>query len=259
MPLPVGVPGNWTLKFADEFNGSTLDESVWTPGIGGTGITEEINDTCLDSTLASEPGDGYLHLKMVPQQNTCNSTKHAGSETTQSTGALVSSDPSDRVAGHVGYQYTYGYVEWRAYLQAAASGQIANWPSLWSVGCCHWPTNGENDTLDSWADGLACWGFHSDAGAPTACASSDYTGWHTFGSNWQPGVVTYHYDGVQVGQITTGITSTPQYLIMNIGAHSPGTAASGEMLVDYVRVWQLPPSEQTPVINAAISAWTRCP
>ena len=66
----------------------------------------------------------------------------------------------------------------------------------------------------------------------------DFIGWHTFASSWQAGVVTYFYDGVQVGQITTGITSTSEYLILNytLNASIVG-AVPNEMLVDYVRVW----------------------
>jgi len=260
-PQPLGVPGNWTLKFNDEFEGTALDRTRWVSGefwgtgnTTGEGIGAEINRVCSDSANVTEPGDGYLHLKLSPQQNTCNSTQHDGTETTSSTGALVSSATGERVTGHVGFQYTYGYVEWRAYLNGS-SGQIANWPGLWSVGCCHWPHEGEIDTLDAWSPGHACWGFHSDAGAPTECPGRDYTGWHTFGSDWRRGEITYYYDGVRVGRVTLGVTSAPQYLIMNIGAHSPGEAASGEMLVDYVRLWQEPTAEQA---RAPKVARTRC-
>jgi len=245
-PLPMGVPGNWTLKFADEFNDTSLNESVWTPGWYGKGISSEINNVCLSSALVSEPGDGYLHLKLVAQQNTCptSSTDKSGLVTLPYTGSLVSSNPSDGVPGHVGFQYTYGYIEWRVYLPAVSPGHIANWPATWSVGHPPWPSNGENDTFEGLAGGLACFHFqepgHTFGGAPGDCASGHYTGWHTFGSDWQPGVVTYYYDGAQVGRIAMGITSTPQYPIMNIGTGSPGgsTSVPSEILVDYVRVWQ---------------------
>lgn len=56
-------------------------------------------------------------------------------------------------------------------------------------------------------------------------------------SYWQPGVATYFYDGVKVGQITTGITSAPQYLILDYTLSSSSAAVPNDMLVDYVRVW----------------------
>jgi hypothetical protein len=45
---------------------------------------------------------------------------------------------------------------------------------------------------------------------------------------------------VKVGQITTGITSAPQYLILNNtqGSYGGPTNVPVTMLVDYVRVWQ---------------------
>ena len=55
----------------------------------------------------------------------------------------------------------------------------------------------------------------------------------------RPGVVTFFYDGEQVGRITEGITSSPMYVVLNLGLSStvsgPVTLPS-EMLVDYVRV-----------------------
>ncbi len=45
------------------------------------------------------------------------------------------------------------------------------------------------------------------AGAPGGCATAaNPAGWHTYAADWRAGVVTYFYDGVQVGRITQGIT-----------------------------------------------------
>ena len=70
--------------------------------------------------------------------------------------------------------------------------------------------------------------------------SGDFTGWHTYAADWQPGVVTYYYDGTEVGQITTGITSSPMYLILNdaVGGAGGQVVTPSTMQVDYVRVWQ---------------------
>jgi beta-glucanase (GH16 family) len=86
--------------------------------------------------------------------------------------------------------------------------------------------------------GSACWHFHDPSGGPGGCASGGYGGaWHTYGADWEPGVVTYYYDGVRVGQISTGITSAPMYLILGMGLGSSPVAPATEE-VDYVRVWQ---------------------
>ena len=88
--------------------------------------------------------------------------------------------------------------------------------------------------------GRACWHFHSSSGAPGGCAATaNPVGWHTYATEWRPGVVTFFYDGVQVGRITSGIASSPMYIVLNLGVSSavsgPVTLPSG-MLVDYVRV-----------------------
>jgi len=224
-PNPLGQSGTWNMVFGDEFNGTALDTTKWTPGWFGTGVTAPVNSSelaCYDSSHATEPGDGNLHLRLDATANTC------GGHSMKYTGALISSNGL--------YQYTYGYVEFHVYLPATGSGQIANWPATWSDGQ-NWPTDGENDTMEG-LGGEACYHFHSSAGGPGACASGNYSGWHTYAAYWQPGVVTYFYDGVQVGQITTGITSAPQYLIIeNTLDSTTGASVPAEMLVDYVRVW----------------------
>lgn len=230
-PQPIGITGTWTLKMRDEFDGTSINKSLWSPGWFSSGISGPVNNlekACYSPNQLTMPGDGSLHMFLKVQQNTCKATY-------PNTGALISSNPLDYVSGHTGYQYSYGVVEWRVYLPPDANGNIANWPGVWSNGQ-NWPTDGENDTMEG-LDGPACYHFHSPSGGPGGCASGKYSGWHTFASNWQPGIVKYYYDGVYVGQITTGITSSPQYLIVQQTTNLQ-TAITSEMLVDYVRVWQ---------------------
>ncbi len=221
---PVGQNGEWTMIFNDEFDGTTLDVAKWTPGWGKSGITGPVNDgetACYDSNLVTLPGDGSLHLALQARQSTCKGTHPY-------TGALVDTNSH--------FQYTYGYIEFRAYLPAASNGKVANWPATWTDGQS-WPTNGENDTMEG-LGGQACYHFHSPQGGPGDCAGDDFTGWHIFASDWEPGSVTYYYDGKRVGQITQGITSAPQYIILDYTTSSGNPTAPAEMLVDYVRVWQ---------------------
>lgn len=236
-PQPIGLPGSWHMIFEDEFNAPSLNTSIWTSGWFGTGITGPINSaetTCYDSAQVTEPGDGYLQMHLIPQQETCKGS------TRPYTGSVISTNPSDGVAGHTGFQFTYGYVEFKADLPDSRSGAVANWPGTFSTGQ-NWPTDGENDTAEG-LGGQVCYHFHSPSGAPGGCASGNYTGWHTFGSDWEPGVVTYYYDGIQVGKITTGITSSPQYLVLDNSQGSYGGStripSDMSMRIKYVRVWQ---------------------
>ena len=97
--------------------------------------------------------------------------------------------------------------------------------------------------------GDACFHFHSPNNTgvggsrnPGACDETLHPGWNTLASYWRPGAVSYYYDGVFVGKVTTGITSQPMYLVL--GNTMPNWWKQAEvpttMRVSYVRVWQHP-------------------
>jgi beta-glucanase (GH16 family) len=215
--------------FADEFNGSSVDSSKWTANWLGcaTCTTPPVNSSYESAAYAPSQatvGGGSLHLTAVQQATTVN-----GKTYPYRSGMVQSNGKA---------QFTYGAFEARIYLPATGS-KISNWPAFWTDGQS-WPTDGEMDVMEG-LGGQACYHFHSPAGGPGGCAPGDFTGWHTYGAEWAPGSVTYYYDGVQVGRITTGITTAPQYLILNNGVDSTTpavTSAPADMQVDYVRVWQ---------------------
>ncbi|GAA4993672.1 hypothetical protein GCM10025734_22920 [Kitasatospora paranensis] len=215
--------------FADEFNGSSVDSSKWTANWLGcaTCTTPPVNSGYESAAYAPSQATvsgGSLHLTAVQQATTVN-----GKTYPYRSGMVQSNGKA---------QFSYGAFEARIYLPATGS-KISNWPAFWTDGQS-WPADGEMDVMEG-LGGQACYHFHSPAGGPGSCASGDFTGWHTYGAEWAPGSVTYYYDGVQVGRITTGITTAPQYLILNNGVDSTTpavTSAPADMQVDYVRVWQ---------------------
>ncbi|MEU4167422.1 glycoside hydrolase family 16 protein [Streptomyces sp. NPDC026665] len=227
--MPVGIGGTWHQVFGDEFNGTSLDGSKWNANwFGCSGcVTKPVNSAEASAYSPSQVSvaDGALHLNLKQQ-----STTVAG-KTYPYVSGLVNSNGKA--------QFTYGAFEARIYTPSSGS-QMANWPQFWADGQ-NWPTDGELDVMEG-LGGSACYHFHSTAGGPGGCASGNYSGgWHTFGAEWKQGSVTYYYDGKQVGQITSGITSSPMYLILNNGInpdHSGTNVAPAEMTVDYVRVWQ---------------------
>jgi beta-glucanase (GH16 family) len=246
-------PGTWTQTFDEEFNGSSVNTSMWTKGWQTSSeISGPVSSRCLSSAFVSE-SEGYLHLEVRKQSSTC------GGKEQPETGALVESNPNDGVSGHPGFAYSYGYVEWRVYLPGVeeagcpAGGCIANWPALWSFPDDNSETP-EIDTmegLEEWVEeggksiahkGRACFHFHPWPEVGTGACSPGYAGWHTFASDWEPNNVTYYYDGNKVGEIATptGNRSTPQYLIMDdVATYSlEPKLFNHAMLVDYVRVWQ---------------------
>jgi len=200
------------MSFDDEFNSTALNSGVWSPFWFANGDVS--NGTVMKSSNVSVSG-GNLSLAL-----------------TSSSGALVSTDPYDGVPGHTGYQFTYGYLEVRADLPTSGTS-VANWPAIWATGQ-DWPTDGELDVMEG-LGGQACFHFHDASGAPGNCVSGNMTGWHTFGASWAPGVVTYYYDGVDVGSISSGITSQPLFVVLENSGY--GTVVPSTMDIDYVRVW----------------------
>ncbi len=224
-PSPVGVPGNWHLTWSDEFNGSALDTTKWSTGWFGSGVTGPVNSyeqECYDPSQVSV-ADGDLNLAAIAKPQTVHGTTYPVT--------------SGMVTTMGKFTFTYGVVEARIYLPGT-NGQIDDWPAFWADGTGAWPMTGELDVMEG-LGGSAAYHFHSPAGGPGASVSGNFTGWHTYAADWQPGVVTYYYDGKQVGQITTGITSSPMYLILNeaVGGAGSPIVTPATMRVDYVRVW----------------------
>jgi beta-glucanase (GH16 family) len=227
---PPTAPPSSDEVFRDDFNGTSLDLSKWRPNwLAGTddAITKPVNSaelSCYDPKQVSV-GGGYLRLRADSRPCTANNGK-----TYPYASGLVESAHD--------FTFTYGRMEARIWLPPGA-GQAHNWPAFWANGMGQWPTTGEIDVMEV-LEGHACWHFHSTAGGPGGCAPIPSPGgWHTFAAEWRPGVVTYFYDGQQVGRIASNITSSPMYLILNLALSteiSPPVRVPSEMLVDWVKV-----------------------
>jgi beta-glucanase (GH16 family) len=240
-PEPSGDPGSWRLVFDDEFAGTSLDPLYWSTGWFGSGITGTVagasENDCYDPAQVVE-ANGELDLNLVARQETCDGT------TKDYATGFVTTDGL--------FSYTYGFVEARIWLPG--SGSVADWPSFWLDGQ-NWPTDGELDVVEG-LGGEACAHWHGPTGngqgfAPnggTGCPSGTFAGgWHTFGADWEPGIVTWYYDGHDIGCVESSgsacgpfnstITGDPMYMILGLGAGS-STIAPASQRVDYVRAWQ---------------------
>jgi hypothetical protein len=224
-PASLGSPTK--LVFDDEFNTGSLNQSVWSPDWFGNGADQ--NGTTMAESNVSVDSAG-LELNLA----------------SNSTGAIVSSNPADKQPGHTGFQIapTPGnpvYVEYKATLPEA-NGQIANWPALWLTGQ-NWPVTGEIDVMEGF--GTSQYHVHygpspSDAAGPGGIGGTT-AGTHTFGVLWTTSAITFVYDGAVVGSVSVSLTS-PMYLIMEnslsySGANAPSLVPS-TVTVRYVRVWQ---------------------
>lgn len=240
------LPGTWEMVFNDEFNGTSVDLNKWEPSWfqGNNNFSPPINsdeDGCYHSSQSTVSG-GNLNLAAVATSNPL-CKKKDGSQASYVSG-LVNTRQK--------FQFTYGYYEARMYLPGSG-GEIWNWPAFWSNGYGPWPVTGEIDVMEALSGRQPCWHYHYEDSSgnhqgPGGCVNwSTPWGWHTFAAHWEAGRVTYYYDGVQVGTITSGIVSVPHYLILNNGINDRyGINVPAAVLVDYVRVWQKTSSTTPP-------------
>jgi hypothetical protein len=229
---PIGPGGMWTLIFDDEFNGNALDLSKWRPNwLAGsdTAITPPVNGGeagCYDPAQVTVSG-GALNLTAVARNCVANN------------GASYSY-ASGMVQSHPHFNFTYGFMEARIWLDGTATAAY-NWPAWWADGSpLNWPTTGEIDIMEG-LSGKLCWHYHYSGGGPGHCPTvATPSGWHTFGVNWQAGRLDFYYDGAldSVSQ-TTGVVNNQMFLILNYAISNTYTKTTpSTMKVDYVRVWQ---------------------
>jgi beta-glucanase (GH16 family) len=244
-PVPTGVAGNWHLIFDDEFNGSSLNPQYWSTGWFGSGITGGITGAsepeCYDPSHVVE-ANGELDLNFTQETESCDGDSHPY------TSAMVTTNGK--------FSFTYGLIEFRVWLPTTSNGQVADWPDIWTDGQS-WPADGEIDVAEG-LGGNICGHYHGPSyngagtgeGGITGCPQGTYTGgWHTFAADWEPGIVTWYYDGKDIGCLETsgsacGATNTtiagaPMYIILSLGSsYSLPITAPTSLRVDYVRVWQ---------------------
>ncbi len=251
-PQPLGVGGSWRLAFQDEFEGTTLDLSKWHPnwfGASDASLSRPVNDlevSCYDPAQVTVSG-GSAHLTAVSTDRP-DCLKKDGSPASFASGLIMSDGR---------YSFRHGFVEARVFLPPG-TGTPQNWAAFWTDGQ-DWPQDGEIDIMETLGGGSATrWTYHYDADTGPGEDHQSFTpggnlvahsGWHVFGANWEPGRITFYYDGIDVGSVTpsdlqggAAITGSPQYIIVNLGLNGsyPITVPS-TLAIDYVRQWQRMP------------------
>ena len=226
------VDSSYKLVFDEEFNGTTLDSSKWINGWfgDGTSVTQPVQATveqaAYDPKQATVSG-GMLRLAAIASPATVNGRTYP-----YRSGLIMTGDK---------YRVTYGYIEARVYIPGAADGTVYNWPAWWLVGD-NWPTGGEIDIMEG-LEGNAYSTFHFGTVANHQhyqfIARNNPVGWHVMAAHWQPGRITFYYDGIAIGTVTSNVTSQPMQLILNnaVGGWGGPTVVPATMLVDYVHVY----------------------
>jgi len=237
---------HFQLTFADEF-----DSFDWSPdGSHGWRTTLDWGNRTLppnneaqyysDASVGVDPfylHDGVLDITATAGSNPLGLPYNSGVITTQGS-----------------FSQLYGYFEMRAQLPAGAG----LWPAFWLLPADHsWPPEldvfevlGSDPTTAFVGVHSVATGEHTTAGAAVATADLS-EGFHTFGVNWEPDVVQWYIDGVEVAEVPTPADMhQPMYLIANLGVGGEGSwpgvadpsAFPATMSINYIHVYQ--PLEQ---------------
>lgn len=201
------MPGNWSLAFDDEFNGSAINTTVWNEHDGW----RDQNDVTDYAANVTESG-GVATLTLA----------------SSSSGATIGTNQAVLAVGDFA----------EARVDFAGSGTtIYDWPAWWASGP-NWPAAGENDIAEGL--GTLTVNYHSPSGAHNqGTIPGDWAaGFHTFGIYRGAGYCAVYWDGQLVKRYTTDDNGQPQQLLFTIGAaNTLRLGTSGQMQVDYVRVW----------------------
>ncbi|WP_406068308.1 family 16 glycosylhydrolase [Micromonospora sp. NBC_01638] len=242
VPPGTQVPG-WRLVWADEFDGPSVDLSRWNLRDNeGRSIDRGCNVDDADNTLVS---GGVLTLRAQRETAVCSS------QTRQYTQSYLDT------IGKKSFQY--GRFEMRAQSPNGPTDSRGLWPAFWLR-----PDDGGKGEIDVVELPGGSQYYH----AATQAIFYDYTpvkqdqrwdlptgypgdGFHTYTTEWEPGVIRWYIDGRQVWQRDRSTTpwfdeafNKPYNLRLNfqvggwLGDPDAATRFPADFRVDYVRVWQ---------------------
>lgn len=238
LAFPLQIMANWSLTFADNFNGNSLNDAKWnrsyyySPSI----INDEQQFYSPDALSVK---NGYLVI-------TASETSANGLPYTS--GAVTTLDK---------FSQQYGYFEIRAILPAGSG----LWPAFWMLdqNISNYPPEIDifeflGHKMNIVHQGLIYRDANNDVGSDRL--SMDWlqsladNNWHTYGLEWSPGELIFYVDGYETGRITRSeVPDVPMYVILNmaVGGGWPGipnenTRLAKTMKIDYVRAYEKDPS-----------------
>lgn len=254
------------LAWSDEFDGSgAIDTDKWhhqTQLPNGfswyNGELQHYTDRIENTYLAN----GSLHIKAIAENFTDQG------HTKEYTSARLNSK----------YAFTYGRVEVRAKLPQGAG----TWPAIWMLGkniaepggywfdefgTTPWPACGEIDIMEHWGTNpnYVSSAIHTPSSfGGTVNVGGTFLGdvfnsFHVYEMEWSPEKITFSVDGDEIYTYqpseknpSTWPFDSEQYLLLNVAINGDigPSFSSGEMVIDYVRVYEEgPPTYNTYLVT----------
>jgi beta-glucanase (GH16 family) len=251
---PADIPGDWVLTLDENFDGTSLNEKMWTkrfpwdgpqPGQLQRYVPENV--TVANGVAIFKAEKKFGHENNDPKLPTRN----------YASGLIQSYDK---------WSQLYGYYEARIKVPYVRG----LWPAYWMM-----PDRGPASGLDIWArrdtgngameidimEILSEWGpgrnsvavhwdgygsNHKQWGTSQIYYGPTPDGFHVFGLLWEPGKLTWYVDGKKTAElINDRVSNVPSYLKFNIQMGGWATKNVDDanlpavMEVDYTRAWQL--------------------
>ena len=246
----------WELLWSDEFEaeaGAPINSDSWTCEIGGHGWGNNELEYYTDR-VENAAHDGAGNLVITAREEALDGSSCHYGECRYTSARCITQDK---------VEFTYGRVEARIDIP---NGQGV-WPAFWTLGAnfpeVGWPQSGEIDILENVGEKNVVYGAlhgpgYSGAGNLGHAYRADVNfdeGFHVYAIDWDEHVIRWYVDGELVHLISLNDLEGKQwvydhdfFLLMNVavGGYWPGepdetTTFPQEMLVDYVRVYQLKP------------------
>ncbi|MCY0911242.1 carbohydrate-binding protein [Massilia antarctica] len=234
-------PDGWTLAWADEFNGTSLDNSKWNIEVNGDGGG---NNELQYYTARAE------NIRVTGGELVIEARKEAymGKQYT-----------SGRITTQNKVSWQYGRIEARMKIPTGKG----TWPAFWmlgnSISSAGWPASGEIDIMEhinseALTHGTIHWSDqnnnYANYGGPSG--NVDFSQYHVYAVEWDASAIRWYVDGNKFHEVNIagGINGTsefhaPFFLLFNlaVGGNWPGspdgsTAFPNKMQVDYVRVYR---------------------
>jgi beta-glucanase (GH16 family) len=254
------APPGWELIWSDEFNagdGSGPDATKWTYDLGGAGWGNHELETYTNRPDNVQIRGGHLVIT-------------ARKESFTGTDGIARKYTSARLKTQRLFAQRYGRFEARIKIPAGEG----MWPAFWMLGddieTVHWPQCGEIDIMEN--IGKEKDAVHGSLHGPNpAATTADQTStfqlptgqnfsddFHVFAVEWDDTSIKFFVDANNYATMTKEqwpqgspwVFDHPFFIILNlaVGGDWPGppdasTQFPGEMLVDYVRVYQKTPGK----------------
>ncbi len=260
-------PGNgWTLSWSDEFEGTTLDENVWTRQKMMFPYNNELQRyTAAPETARVEDGNMILTVERIKE----------GSMRGSFTSARVISNPGGEDGNSAAEGKTFLYGKIAARIQVPYGRGL--WPAFWMLGdnCSEtggdaaWPGAGEIDILESgsvkapnYGQGTVSGALHHDPSpgntrkqnlcldsALVTLPNGELMGekFRVYEIEWDKEKIVWKLDGVQFGEMSISEDTRdefhkPFYVLFNVAVGGNFTVSPDEttvfpqyMYVDWIR------------------------